>query len=176
MWYVLNYNQNDQNQLFSSFIFVPFDNHYLFDLFSDFDGTYDLIGAKILPGLVTLSSDSDYKVQKSAIPGLGAIIFAVSQGRRISKETCEKAIFQLTSFLSDDGDENQQSAQLSMKNAHEMNMEIAETISVVILKYNQSLESKRRDNNNSNNDLHFLSIRDDVLIPKLFVINNKYSG
>ena len=78
--------------------------------------------------------------------------------------------------MTDDGDENQQSAQLNMKNAHEMNMEIAETISVVILKYNQSLESKRRDNNNSNNDLHFLSIRDDVLIPKLFVINNKYSG
>ena len=78
--------------------------------------------------------------------------------------------------MSDDGDENQQSAHLNMKNAHEMNMEIAETISVVILKYNQSLESKRRDNNNSNNDLHFLSIRDDVLIPKLFVINNKYSG
>ena len=78
--------------------------------------------------------------------------------------------------MTDDGDENQQSAQLNMKNAHEMNMEIAETISLVILKYNQSLESKRRDNNNSNNDLHFLSIRDDVLIPKLFVINNKYSG
>merc|ERR1719510_1500301 len=57
-----------------------------------------------------------------------------------------------------------------------MHMEIAETISLVILKYNQSLESKRRDNNNSNNDLRFLSIRDDVLIPKLFVINNKYSG
>ena len=78
--------------------------------------------------------------------------------------------------MTDDGDENQQSAQLNMKNAHEMHMEIAETISLVILKYNQSLESKRRDNNNSNNDLHFLSIRDDVLIPKLFVINNKYSG
>ena len=133
-----------------------------------------MVGTKILPGLVTLSSDSDYKVQKSAISGLGSIIYAVSQGRRISNETSEKALFQLTSLLLEDGDENRQTPS-NMKNVHEINMEIAETISSIILKYNQSLNSKRRDSNNTNN-LHFMSIRDDVLIPKLYLINNKYVG
>ena len=143
-------------------------------MLSDFAGAYDLVGTKILPGLVTLSSDSDYKVQKSAISGLGSIILAVSQGRRISNETCEKALFQLTSLLSEDGDENKQ-ATSNIKNYHEIYLEMAETISTIILKYNQNLMSKRRDSNNTN-DLHFMSIRDEVLIPKLNVINNKYVG
>ena len=144
--------------------------------FLDFTGTYDLVGTKILPGLVTLSSDSDYKVQKSAIPGLGSIIFAVSQGRRISKETCEKALFQLTSLLSEDtGEEGKLMTSSNVKNVHELYMEIAEAIFQIIYKYNQNSNLRRRDSNNSN-DLHFLSIRDDVLIPKLNVINNKYIG
>ena len=91
------------------------------DPYLDFTGTYDLVGTKILPGLVTLSSDSDYKVQKSAISGLGSIIYAVSQGRRISNETSEKALFQLTSLLSEDVDENRQTPS-NMKNVHEINM------------------------------------------------------
>ena len=144
--------------------------------FLDFTSTYDLVGTKILPGLVTLSSDSDYKVQKSAIAGLGSIIFAVSQGRRISNETCEKALFQLTSFLSEDSsgtDENKPN--MNMKNSHEINMEVAETISSIVFKYNKNLVSKRRESNNSS-DLNFMSIRDDILIPKLNVISNKYVG
>ena len=133
-----------------------------------------MVGTKILPGLVTLSSDLDPKVQKSAISGLGSIILAFSQGRRISNETCEKALFQLTSLLSDDGDENQQTTS-NMKNYHEVYLEIAETIFGIILKHNQNSNSKTGDSNNTN-DLRFMSIRDDVLIPKLNVISNKYNG
>ena len=143
--------------------------------FLDFTSTYDLVGTKILPGLVTLSSDSDYKVQKSAIAGLGSIIFAVSQGRRISNETCEKALFQLTSFLSEDSGADDNKPNVNMKNSHEINMEVAETISSIVLKYNKSLSSKRRESNNSS-DLNFMSIRDDILIPKLNIISNKYVG
>ena len=33
-----------------------------------------MIGTKILPALVTLSSDPDTSVQKAAIPGLGRVI------------------------------------------------------------------------------------------------------
>ena len=141
----------------------------------DFTSTYDLVGTKILPGLVTLSSDSDYKVQKSAIPGLGSIIFAVSQGRRISNETCEKALFQLTSFLSDDTGPDEHKPSMNMKNIHEINMEVAETISSIVIRYNKNLTSKRRESNCSS-DLSFMSIRDEVLIPKLNVISDKYVG
>ena len=141
-------------------------------MFTEFSGTYDLVGTKILPGLVTLSSDSDLKVRISAISGLGSIILAISQGRRISNETCEKALFQLMSHLSEDGDESKQT--LNLKDFHELYLEIAETISTIILKHSRNTMLK--NNRDSTNDLHFMSIRDEVLIPKLNVINNKYKG
>ena len=150
-------------------------SRYKLFYFSDYTSTYDLVGTKILPGLVTLSSDSDYKVQKSAIRGLGSIIFAVSQGRRISNETCEKALFQLTSFLSEENGLDEHKPAMNMKNVHEINMEVAETISSIVLKYNRNFTTKRRESNSSS-DLSFMSIRDDVLIPKLNLISEKYVG
>ena len=132
-----------------------------------------MVGTKILPGLVTLSSDSDLKVKMSAVSGLGSIILAISQGRRISNETCEKALFQLISHLSEDGDESKQT--MNLKDFHEIYLEVAETISVIILKHSRR-NSMLTNSDSTTNDLHFMSVRDEVLIPKLNVINNKYKG
>ena len=116
----------------------------------------------------------DLKVRISAISGLGSIILAISKGRRISNETCEKALFQLNAHLSEGGDESKQ----TLKDFHELYLEIAETISTIILKHsrNTMLKNTLVENSNSSNDLHFMSIRDEVLIPKLNVINTKYNG
>ena len=76
------------------------------------------------------------------------------------------------SHLSEDGDESKQS--LNLKDFHELYLEIAETISTIILKHSRNTMLK--NNRDSTNDLHFMSIRDEVLIPKLNVINNKYKG
>ena len=56
----------------------------------------DLIGHKILPGLVTLSSDPDPNVRSSAFLGLSNVIISSNS----SMETREKAAFQLVSFIS----------------------------------------------------------------------------
>ena len=117
----------------------------------------------------------DLKVRISAISGLGSIILAISKGRRISNETCEKALFQLMSHLSEDGDESKQ----TLKDFHELYLKIAETISTIILKHSRDTMLNKNtlvENSNSSNDLHFMSIRDEVLIPKLNVINTKYNG
>ena len=55
----------------------------------------DLIGHKILPGLVTLSSDPDPEVRASALIGLAY----VTVSSKSTSETKEKAAFQLISFL-----------------------------------------------------------------------------
>ena len=123
----------------------------------------DLISTKILPGLVTLSSDPDAKVQKSAIEGLGSVMciglgsgfYSVtgSSGGRISNETREKACFQLSSKLTFDANE---------KKHHEVLLEIVTTIGQVV-------------NQAANDDLHFMSLRDEVLIPKLCTVFEIYT-
>ena len=62
----------------------------------------DLVGHKILPGLVTLSSDPDPQVRSSALTGLAQVIVA----SKSSMETREKAAFQLVSFISQDHEQN----------------------------------------------------------------------
>ena len=57
----------------------------------------DLIGHKILPGLVTLSSDPDPEVRSSSLNGLAQVI--VSSKSSLMMETREKAAFQLVSFI-----------------------------------------------------------------------------
>ncbi len=62
----------------------------------------DLIGPKILPGLVTLSSDPDPSVRISAMQGLAHVVLSV----RSTAETREKAAFQLVAFLDQDHERN----------------------------------------------------------------------
>ena len=54
----------------------------------------DLIGHKILPGLVTLSSDPDPEVRASALIGLAYVAVSIKS----TSETKEKAAFQLVSL------------------------------------------------------------------------------
>ena len=56
----------------------------------------DLIGHKILPGLVTLSSDPDPEVRSSSLKGLAQVVIGSSL---MVMETREKAAFQLVSFI-----------------------------------------------------------------------------
>ena len=58
-------------------------------------GQGDLVGHKILPGLVTLSSDPEPLVRASALMGLALIVIS----QKSTTETREKAAFQLISFI-----------------------------------------------------------------------------
>jgi hypothetical protein len=58
-------------------------------------GNGDLLGPKIIPGLVTLSSDPDPGVRSSSMLGLAYVVISA----KATAETREKAAFQLVSFL-----------------------------------------------------------------------------
>lgn len=65
----------------------------------------DLVGHKILPGLVTLSSDPDPSVRASALKGLAHVIVT---SKKSSMETKEKSAFQLVSFINADHEQSVQ--------------------------------------------------------------------
>ncbi len=69
---------------------------------SDITESDDLIGPKVLPGLVTLSSDPDPSVRQSAMKGLAFVVLSVMS----SAETREKAAFQLVAFLDPNHEKN----------------------------------------------------------------------
>ena len=123
----------------------------------------DLIGTKILPALVTLSSDPECGVQKAAIPGLGQVVCAglgsgfycmtgSGSSGRISNETRDKATFQLVSKISG-----------AKEDQHDLLKETALTIGKILSFCNKNTE-----------DLNSMAVRDEVMLPKLAAINDLY--
>ena len=132
----------------------------------------DLIGTKILPALVTLSSDPDFAVQKAAIPGIGRVIcvglgsgFYCMSGSgsssRITNETREKAIFQLVSKISPQREGVEDSC---LDKNHEVLLETATTIGKIVSYCNANTD-----------DLNTMALRDEVMLPKLAAINELYT-
>lgn len=172
---------------------------------SGYCGGDDLIATKILPGLVTLSSDPDLSVQRAAIPGLGSVIciglagsassnatgfFSMTAAsgvqktgsekstisRVISNETREKATFQLVSKIGA-GQMSEVTTTLLHKN-HEVFLEVARTIGRIVIECTTRTTATTTAvgsvSGNSLDDLDSMSLRDDVLIPKLASINQLY--
>jgi hypothetical protein len=111
-----------------------------------------LIGTKILPGLITLSSDSDASVRVSSVSGLCRVINAT----KTSGETREKACFQLLSCL-DVGQVVEQVVD------HVMQVEVVRQLASLIssVKFNDQMAVK---------------LRDEVILPKLAEIIFKCSS
>ncbi len=112
----------------------------------------NLIGTKILPGLITLSSDSETSVRVSSVAGLSKVVTSF----KTCDETREKACFQLLSYL----DVNQlQQRPLE----HDIRVEVVRQLGLLIasIRHYDSLAVK---------------LRDEVLLPKLSELNFKYSS
>ena len=107
-----------------------------------------MIGTKILPGLITLSSDSDTSVRVSSVSGLCRVI----NSTKTSGETREKACFQLLSCLD-----------VEQVVDHVMQVEVVRQLASLIssVKFNDQMGVK---------------LRDEVILPKLAEIIFKCSS
>ena len=112
-----------------------------------------LAGMKILPGLITLSSDSETAVRVSSVAGLGNVV----NSSKSSDEVREKAAFQLLSFL--DVSSGPQQRHLD----HDIRVEVVRQLGLLVPAIRAS-------------DPLAVKLRDEVLLPKLADVCFKYSS
>ena len=112
----------------------------------------NLIGTKILPGLITLSSDSETSVRVTSVSGLCRVVGSI----KTSDETREKACFQLLSYL-DSNSIQQRPAE------HDIRLEVVKQLGQLIAGVRGF-------------DSLAIKLRDEVLLPKLTELNFKYSS
>jgi len=108
---------------------------------------------KILPGLITLSSDAEPSVRVSSVSGLSKVV----NSSKSSDEIREKATFQLMSFL--EVGQGQQQRQID----HDIRLEVVRQLGFLIPAIRIS-------------DPLAVKLRDEVLLPKLSDVCFKYSS